>query len=218
MNGAQATSYIAEDCIGFNSTTIAAEMNSGDYVGDLYKFAVSADGTLITEMAKYADAPAMSDDADDADEAWGFAPITFAEGSLENIVWGPIVERSASSDMIKVAQKTDGVFDFENVAKIKNVSDANVYVVDVFAKNEISAGTIGSAYVNTRLIEKDNDDSVYTQVDIDKNGTVDVAADRDALGMLDYVVAYTYDDDAVDVVIYKAYEFEYKLTKPAAEA
>ena len=214
MNGAQATSYIAEDCIGFNSTTMQSEMNSGAYVGDLYKLAVSADGTTITEMAKYGDAPAMSDAAADADVAWNFTPAELT--GLEAIVWGPVVERSASSDMIKIAQKTEGVFDFDNVAKIKNVSDANVYVVDVFAKNEISAGTIGSAYVNTRLIEKDKEGSVYTQVDIDKDGTVDVAAGTAALGMLDYAVAYTYDDDAVDVVIYKAYEFGYKLTKPAA--
>lgn len=212
MNGVEATSYIAEDCIGFNSTAIAADMADGGYVGDLYKLALSADGTLITEMAKYADAPAMSDAVADAATAWGFEDLGVATG-LEAIVWGPVVERSASSDMIKVAQKTEGVFDYDNPAKIKNVSDANVYVVDVFAKNEITAGTIGSAYVNTRLLDKDDDGSAYTQVDIDKDGVVDVAKGVKALGMLDYAVAYTYDDDAVDVVIYKAYEFEYKLVK-----
>ena len=228
MNGAQATSYIAEDCI-LTSTALGTDMTNGGYVGDLYKLALSADGTIITEMTKYADAPAMSDNKANAATAWNFTDLGNGT-SDEALVWGPIVERSASSDMIKIAQMSavdplaDPVvyaFDYDNVAKIKNVSKANVYVVDVFAKNEITVGTIADAYANTRLIEKDADGSVYNKVDIDKDGKqadgvtagVEVGAGIDALGMLDYAVAFTYDDDAVDVVIYKAYEFEYKLTK-----
>ena len=213
MNGEEATSYISKGCIGFNATAMATEMAAGGYVGDLYKFNLAADGTLITEMVKYGDAPAMSDNPADADVAWGFTPAILT--GLENVFWGPVVETNDSYGWIKIAQGNP--FDFENYLKIKNVSDANVYVVDTFVRRPIHTGTIADAYANTGLIEKDADDSVYTQIDIDKDGVVDVATGVAALGMLDYAVVYTYDDDAVDVIIYKAYDFEYKLTRPVVE-
>ena len=203
MNGVQATSYIAEDCL--TTVNFEAEMNAEEYLGDLYKLAVSADGTTITEMDKYADAPARSEEVADADEAWGFAPIEFAEGSKEGFVWGAVKEKSASSDIIKIADPAN----FETAIKIKNVSKANVYVVDVFAKTEIAAGTIADAFANSRLVEKDDSERPIVTID----GEVAVAEDVPALGMLDYAVAYTYDGDAVDVVIYKAFEFDYKLSK-----
>ncbi len=81
---------------------------------------------------------------------------------------------------------------------------ANVYVVDPNKKDgyQISLGTIYSAYVDENLTTFGN------KIDLNRDNVADIVVDGASEDrLLDYAFAYQYQGDAIDIVIYKAYDF-----------
>lgn len=81
---------------------------------------------------------------------------------------------------------------------------ANVYVVDPNKKGgyQISLGTIYSAYVDENLTTFGN------KIDLNRDNVADIVVDGASEDrLLDYAFAYQYQGDAIDIVIYKAYDF-----------
>jgi hypothetical protein len=81
---------------------------------------------------------------------------------------------------------------------------ANVYVVDPnkMVGKQISQGTIYSAYLDENLTTFGN------KIDLNMDFVADVVVDGSSENrLLDYAFAYQYQGDAIDIVIYKAYDF-----------
>ncbi len=96
----------------------------------------------------------------------------------------------------------------------KDAEAANVYVLDpnMSEARQLSVGSLANAYVDENLTKTGN------QIDLNKDNTADLTVGKDALGndepgnnerLLDYAFAYQYEGDAIDIVIYKAYDFVY---------
>ncbi len=93
--------------------------------------------------------------------------------------------------------------------------ETNVYVLDPSLRNnKLKVGTASSVNVDEDLLE-DRPASSVVKLRAFEGGDVLVAADEEPLGMLDYAVAYEYDGDVLDIVIYKAYDFgKYEVVVP----
>ncbi len=194
--------------------------------GDVYKFTLSADGSVIELATAYLTGVAERTNfkAPGAAGAMTVAAVTGSEVGPydEDIFFGPVAKVDTGSSRIRVATYVPAVpevsaetWDFTSLDSIK-VNDGNVYVVDMNrVKNEVYVGSIASAYADERVLDKNLDG---TFIEINETGTV-VENDEFALGMMDYVYAVEY-DDVVDVVVYKAYDFgRFKVseTDPDAE-
>lgn len=171
--------------------------------GDLYKFALNADGTLITAVKKYAKVSRPDDEV-------GVDGVLTVTGLNSNVVYGPVYDYSSSSNRIRIATlKTPAdakkPYDFNNTTSVK-AADANVYVFDPNKKsNKIYVGDASDVNFDKDLIDNDGAKAI-TPVG-DKKTTL-VEAGEQALGLMDFVVAvYNNDDDVVDVIIYKPYDF-----------
>jgi hypothetical protein len=91
---------------------------------------------------------------------------------------------------------------------------ANVYVLDPNKKEEyqLYVSSISEAYVDETVTK----DAIGKSLEVDyKNGPqnkdITVSSIANVYELLDYAFAYIYDDDAIDIVIYKAYAFDYTL-------
>ena len=185
--------------------------------GDLYKFALSADGELITSIRQYAKVTRYGADFGNISSiANSYAGATGAlnvdvKVAAELVEYGVVYDYSSSNKRIRIATPTS--YDFGDTTSIK-CSEANVYVVDPTKKNnKVSVGDAGDVEYDKYLIEKDDENP---QKVVKKGTSTDlVAAGDKALGMMDFVVAiYNNDGDVVDVVIYKPYDFgKYDIVK-----
>lgn len=200
--------------------------------GDLYRVALNADGTLITAARKYASATRYGETIgkiEDVADSYagdtgllsltGIPNITVNGTSQKAVVYGPVYDYSSSSNRIRIATEKAGKYDFNDTDSIK-ASNANVYVVDPNKKsNKIYVGDASDVNYDNDLIEKDNgyytnatdkkDYCKYGVVKKNKNDTTNLVGQKvQALGMMDFAAAvYNTDGDVVDVVIYKAYDF-----------
>lgn len=183
--------------------------------GSLYKFGFNADGTVITAIKPYVNVTAHR-----AENTWygkGSAPVVdiaaLADGSEEEIFFGPVIDYRSATKGIKIinGEATDYNYDFEDEAVIAleqtiKASDANVYVYDpIRNSNKIYVGAASDVEYDDEIIENNGSLDILKR----KTTTKLVPAGNTALGTMDYVVAVTNDEgDVIDVVIYKAYEFE----------
>lgn len=88
----------------------------------------------------------------------------------------------------------------------KDAEVANVYVLDPNKSEarQLTVGSVANAYVDENLTKPGN------KIDLNKDGSADVVADGTAEEkLLDYAFVYQYEGDAIDIVIYKAYDFVY---------
>ncbi len=183
--------------------------------GEVYKLALSADGTVITGAEKYG----TVDLTRTADKTGVEGTATFtavADAGLEKTYFGPVLNYVSSKDIIRIAPVSSGlggdraydadvVYNFADYTAIK-AADANVYVIDpVRATNKISVGYASDVNFDEEVITAVAGGKA---IDFEKNA-YDIAAGVDALGMMDFVVAYEYDDEITDVIIIKAYDFGY---------
>lgn len=171
--------------------------------GDLYKLALNADGTLITAVKKYAKV-SRTEGKKGVD-----GKLTVTEKDSK-VVYGPVYDYSSSSNRIRIAtEKTTAdskkPYDFNNTTSVK-AADANVYVFDPNKKsNKIYVGDASDVDYDKDLIDNDGAKAITAVGD---KSNVLVAKDEQALGLMDFAVAvYNNDDDVVDVVIYKPYDF-----------
>ncbi len=191
-----------------------------DFVaGEAYKLSLSADGTTITGATWYGKFDLeRTKDTDVTGTAKFTAKFTaIADAGLEKTYFGPVVGYQSSKDAIRIAPYSSGlgedlaydadvVYNFADYTTIKAI-DANVYVIDpVRTTNKISAGYASDVEFEEEVIE-----AVAAGKAIDfETADWDIAAGVDALGMMDFVAAFEYDDEITDVVIIKAYDFGYK--------
>ncbi len=219
MGGVLYTSYTDVD---YNEESTNDLKNAAQ--GDIFKLAVSADGTIITESARYYDY-ARTVAAGPTGALGG--TLTSLSGK-EDIVSGLVIDYVSGRKTFRVAadvllddngndDPADDVYGPDYVAydTIKLAADANVYVLDPNkAKNNLTIGVAADVDVDKEVL-KHAQGSVATAEEPnagyldfkDIAGTTDVAANEAPLGAMDYVVAFSYDDDVIDVVIYKAYDF-----------
>ncbi len=197
MNGAKATAYsdptadVADD---FDITKAQK--------GDLWKLVVN--GTTVTAARRIASYSRALDKADEA----GAANFDIVGGS-ETIAWGPVTDYS--NGKIRYAVEND----FANDEGIK-AGDANIYVVEyVRGKLVVSVGTVLDAEYDDELVKAA--EAINIQILDKATDDVIVEAGEDALGMMDYIFAVSYDKDVQDVVIYKAGSFDKWYTEVVAE-
>ena len=198
MNGVKATAYTDVDYT-VNGTDIAdAEQ------GDAWKLAVN--GTTITEARRVA---SYSRDITKHGKD-GYAKVVPERlERKEGIESGPVVGYTSVGKKIQYAPKVEGGYDFVegNSESIKVGDDVNVYIVDPARRSgNVYVGAASDVSYDKDLIEQANSSTlkVVSRADADD---VWVAAGEDALGMMDFVLAITYDDDVQDVIIYKAPDF-----------
>lgn len=193
---------------------IDPDLNDSDVValekaskGDLYKLALNADGTLITAVKKYATVSRP-------DDKKGVEGVLKVTDPNSKVVYGPVYDYSSSSNRIRIATLADSTaagysakkpYDFNSTTSVK-AADANVYVFDPNKKsNKIYVGDASDVDYDKDLIDNNGAKAVTAVGD---KSNVLVAKDEQALGLMDFVVAvYNNDDDVVDVVIYKPYDF-----------
>lgn len=194
--------------------------------GDLFKFAVSADGSTITDVEWYGTYDRSEREAGEAgalitekvvgnNVVSNYKTVT----GKEKMYKGPVVGYRSNGKNIEYAiVNEDGLIDLTEVKNGEthtgwelnaratddiSATGANVYVYDPSRNNnKVYVGDASDAAYDLNLIE-----NVDTAVSLRNGGSQLVAANKQALGMLDYVVAVEYDGDIIDVVIYKAYDF-----------
>lgn len=177
--------------------------------GSLYKFAVSADGATITDIVKIASYTDRGFDstkiADSAKEEPIFVPTrtinTVDPITKEALYYGPVYDFDSASNRFKVGVKSSGEYSFAtaNLVDFK-AKAANVYVFDpVRGNNKLYVGDAADVNYDTKMVDG-KDLKNKDKVDLADKGSK-------ALGLLDFVAAYEYDRDVLDVVIYKAYDF-----------
>ncbi len=190
--------------------------------GEIWKFAVSEDGSTITDAKRIAyyylgeefgrikNAPGET----------GAVKLSFEIASSDKVDYqfGPAVDYSSSKN-IKIGQwnPSTGLYDFDDTESIKGAS-ANVYVVDPARKNnQVYVGTtsdvnIDKDIINRSKVGKDSFDVVA------RDYSWFVPAEEQALGLIDFVAAVEYDGDVTDIVIYKTYDLgKYKLEVPSVK-
>lgn len=152
---------------------------------------------------------------------------------MNKVYFGPVYDYSSANKRIRImsakdAEDANGTVSYKtttnyNVPSFANnevvsaitenikANNANVYVVDPErAKNKLYVGDASDVDYEKDIRDKD---AVENGSKITIDGTEVVAAKTPALGMMDFVVAYEYDGDILDVVIYKAYDFgKYTVT------
>ena len=197
MNGVKATAYTDADYDG------DALDKDSTAQGDAWKLAIN--GTTITEGKKVA---AYSRDIAEPGEA-GDISLTMNVSGKESYEYGPVVGYTSVGKKIQYAPVKLGGYDFAdgNSETIKVGDGVNVYVVDPARRSgNVYVGAASDVSYDKDLIEQANSSTlkVVSRSDADD---VWVAADEDALGMMDFVLAISYDGDVQDVVIYKANDF-----------
>ena len=219
MGGEKKTAYVEKNATGDSLT--------GASFGDVFKFAFNADGTAITAVRKcfdftdraYATGKATVTNldtfiggaaADVAHEGYAIKynssnkRIAYATGAvtLDHTACAP----NASHDCNGGATPCEGVYvDNTNLAveagTIK-VGNANVYVYEPSKiTNKVYVGDASDINVEEDVIKKTGLQKI-TNSDGEIVGTSD-----SVVGLLDYVVAFEYDNDVIDVVIYKPADF-----------
>lgn len=171
--------------------------------GDLYKFSLNGDGTVITDVEKYAKVTPRDDSAVTAFNDTNVKQALKVEGTATGF-YGPVYDYQSSGSRIRIATKSGSAFTFANTESIKT-ANANVYVIDPNKKN--NQLTVGDA--SDVDYDKDLNDEDTKGVKVTK-GTSDVTVTpaNTAYGLMDFVIyATNADDDVIDVVIYKAYDF-----------
>lgn len=221
MNGVKATAYTDVDYT-VNGTDIAdAEQ------GDAWKLAVN--GTTITEARRVAGYSRYKyvDDSGEIYEEFkpgedGKVELTDKNFSgKEGYEFGPVVGYTSVGKKIQYAPALEeGGYDFTkgNSKSVKVGEDVNVYVVDPARRsNNVYVGAASDVSYDKDLIEQANSSTleVWNRATTPKKL---VSAGKDALGMMDFVLAITYDDDVQDVIIYKANDFgKYNVKEVPAE-
>lgn len=167
--------------------------------GDLFKLALSADGTTITDAAAYGTFTAGSSTV----ATTGASIANTVNSGKEKTYFGPVVDYVSGSKTIRIALPALSGYDFSDYNSIK-AANANVYVYDPLkTTNKISVGVPSDVNYDKQLVEHANSSTMVVKT---KTATLAGAA-TDALGMMDFVVAYEYDGDIIDVVIYRPYDF-----------
>ena len=95
---------------------------------------------------------------------------------------------------------------------------ANVYVLDPNLKDELQlyVGSASIAYVNENITEADAGKKIVVDYEDSTSADKTLVVGTDSLDeLLDYAFAFNYDGDTIDIVIYKAYEFDYNIEAPA---
>lgn len=177
--------------------------------GDLYKFSLNGDGTVITDFELYASVTPRDD-----------STVTgFTQANLEKALavtgakvgskyfFGPVYDYQSSGSRIRIATTTDGsAFDFGYTESIKT-ANANVYVIDPNKKNnQLTVGDASDVDYDKDLNDSTNKLTVTKKSD--SSVKVEVTKANTAYGLMDFVIyATNADDDVIDVVIYKAYDF-----------
>lgn len=194
-DGVEMTSYVDEDI----DSAIASKINNANQ-GDLFKFALSDDGQLITDAELCATVSGRSETD---------ATVGLTVANKQNVVAGIVYDYSSAGKKLKIY--TDDTFTTTDTIK---AADANVYVIDPNkAKNKIYVGAATSAKYNEDLFFTTG----YEVVSKTSKKTL-VANGKKALGLMDYAIGVLdSEDDVVDVVIYKAYDFgKYTINKVTA--
>ena len=91
---------------------------------------------------------------------------------------------------------------------------ANVYVLDPNLKDELQlyVGSASIAYVNENITEADAGKKIVVDYEDSTSADTTLVVGTDSLDeLLDYAFAFNYDGDTIDIVIYKAYEFDYEI-------
>ena len=195
--------------------------------GDLYKFSLNADGTVITDLELYAKVTPRDDESVtkfEKDKTSGVVTSTGLTSALQVFsdkgktardvktkdgvfAYGPVYEYQSSGNKLRLGTTSDGTsFGFGSTNSIKT-TDANVYVIDPNKKsNQLTVGDASDADY-----DKDLNDSTKPLNVTKKNNssvTATVANANTAYGLMDFVIyAENSDGDVIDVVIYKAYDF-----------
>ena len=175
--------------------------------GDLYKFSLNGDGTVITDVERYAKVTPRDDSTVTGFTQENLKKALAVTGAKvgSKYFYGPVYDYQSSGSRIRIATTTDGsAFTFANTESIKT-ANANVYVIDPNKKN--NQLTVGDA--SDVDYDKDLNDEGKKGVKVTK-GTSDVTVTpaNTAYGLMDFVIyATNADDDVIDVVIYKAYDF-----------
>ena len=184
--------------------------------GDLYKFSLNGDGTVITDFKLYASVTPR-----DTNETVGGVPTNFTAFTKDNVMkaltvtagsatgfYGPVYDYQSSGNKLRIGTKTATGFSFDDTESIKT-ADANVYVIDPNKKNnQLTVGDASDADYDKDL----NDSSSVIKVTKDGKSLEPKDAEtlkaNEAYGLMDFVIyATNADDDVIDVVIYKAYDF-----------
>ena len=109
---------------------------------------------------------------------------------------------TSTNNRFKVGTKNGTAYKFDtaNLVDFK-AKAANVYVFDpVRGNNKVYVGDAADVDFDTKMVDA-------TGAIKDKSGATLANNGAEALGLLDFVAAYEYDGDVLDVVIYKAYDF-----------
>ena len=211
MNGEKMDALTDEDLNDLKGLDSASQ-------GDIYKFALNADGTVITDVEKYG---SFTDRADGVLGVAGAAKMSWKVPDTDEVFYfGPAMEYSSANKRIRIAKGTEAditkdgevvgkeikaPYDFGNPYPVKTTT-ANVYVYDpVRNSNNIQAGDAADVEYSTDLVDREQ--AAKKGAITVKNSSNTVAEDEAALGMMDFVAAVEYDGDVLDVVIYKAYDF-----------
>lgn len=178
--------------------------------GDIYKFSLNGDGTIITDFSLVASFDARSTTAAGAAGALKAKTITNAK----LVKFGPVYDYTNSK--LKIASKnTSGNYIFAAPYDDINASEANVYVYDMNKRdNKLTVGDASDADYDKDLFDKDADSTYkkFTGEVKDSGATPKVIVNKgeQALGLMDFAVGVyksETDSKAIDVVIYKAYDF-----------
>ena len=197
MNGVKATAYTDVDYSA--DTYDIADANQGD----AWKLAVS--GSTITEARRIA---GYDRDTTEAGEA-GDIDLTMTVSGKESYEYGPVVGYTSVGKKIQYAPVSVSSYDFAdgNSESIKVAEGVNVYVVDPARRSgNVYVGSAADVSYDKQLVEKAN----ATNMKVVERTTAAkelVPVSEAPLGMMDFVLAISYDDDVQDVVIYKAMDF-----------
>ena len=177
--------------------------------GDLYKFSLNGDGTVITDFELYASVTPRDDSAVTGFTQENLKKALAVTGAKvgSKYFFGPVYDYQSSGSRIRIATTTDGsAFDFGNTESIKT-ANANVYVIDPNKKNnQLTVGDASDVDYDKDLNDSTNKLTVTKKSD--SSVKVEVTKANTAYGLMDFVIyATNADDDVIDVVIYKAYDF-----------
>lgn len=173
--------------------------------GDLYKFSLNADGTIINNLERYASFVARDDETVNFPGEKGALAVKSGTTNSKFVKYGPVYDYQSSGSRIRIATLSGSKWDF-NVTDSVKCANANVYVIDPNKKNnKVTVGDASDVDYDKELIKKDEDSKYDGTVTV---GKTTIATGEQALGLMDFVAyAVNNDDDVIDVVIYKAYEF-----------
>lgn len=195
MNGEKKTSYADADL----QTADLDDANQGS----IYKFALSSDGSTINDFEVIAKFTNRKKDAKAEPTFTTTRTINVENGSKETLYYGPVYDFTSTNNRFKVGTKKSGAaysFDTADLVDFK-AKAANVYVFDpVRGNNKVYVGDASDVDFDTKMVDA-------TGAIKDKSGATLANSGAEALGLLDFVAAYEYDGDVLDVVIYKAYDF-----------